>query len=258
MARAAILTGTAGGIIGSITGGWGIVWAIINIIYIWEFFSYSLDLALYSLTVGVYASSLLSQPISFTLFSAFSIVLALLLVVSCTLLGVGYYGLYKIGGGAMGIVGLIFSIIGSVAGGLFILLGNIITEIKVISFIFVPGFIFESVLGQIPYVIYTPSFFYIWIGFIIIAITFIIIAVVSIALRDTTARPRASLTAGILSIVGSCLFFPYILITPDPINGTLHIPMIGANMALTGFTLIFVAFILWAAVFYSSIKIKSH
>lgn len=96
MARVAILTGTAGGIIGSIRGGWGIVWAIINIIYIWEFFAYSLDLALYRLTVGIYASSLLSQPISFTLFSAFLIVLALLLIVSCTLLDVGYYGLYKL------------------------------------------------------------------------------------------------------------------------------------------------------------------
>jgi len=235
LSRGALLTGTAGGIIGTITAGIGVIWCIIDILlyaalmtyinFAIQFYEFGFIFLLMHNYLGYYLLMILmvaaTPTSSLALFFVFSLLLGVLLIVSCILTGVGFYGVYKAGGGAMGVVGLIFGIIGGVLGGLLILLGNMLMT---------PVTIGAS----------EPNYLFIWIGFIILALAFILMGTASIVVRDATANSSASVAAGILSIIGACLFFPYIL------------GILGDIMALIGFGLIFVAFILWAVVFYSS------
>jgi hypothetical protein len=105
MGRGALLTGMVGGIIGTIASVVGLIWSISSIFAEVEF-----HLFFYTLS---------------TLLIFSTILFVALLLVSCILTGVGFYGMYKVGGGAMGVVGLIFGIIGGVASAILILIGVI-------------------------------------------------------------------------------------------------------------------------------------
>nr|MDO8080408.1 hypothetical protein [Candidatus Freyarchaeota archaeon] len=161
MSRGALLTGTAGGIIGTITSALGFIWYIVYL-YIAQRYTWILFVPVYT------------GPS--TLVIAFTILFLALLLVSCVLTGVGFYGLYAIGGSSMGIVALIFGIIGGA------------------SFL---------VLELIDLFTNNPILFLI--GVIILIISFIIIGAASITLREVTTRPGAALAAGILSIIGGVL-----------------------------------------------------
>ena len=124
MSREALLTGTAGGIIGTITAGIGAIWGIISIILRITLSSFYANVIF--LLIGLispYKSPfstlidilyvLASDPSGLlSLFFMFSFMLSILLIVSCILTGVGFYGVYQAGGSVMGVVGLIFGIIG--------------------------------------------------------------------------------------------------------------------------------------------------
>nr|MDO8081400.1 hypothetical protein [Candidatus Freyarchaeota archaeon] len=144
---------------------------------------------------------------------------------SGVLTGVGFYGMYQAGGGAMGVVGLIFGIIGGTAGSLLLILGNILGT---------PLTLFAS----------EPNYLFIWIGMIILGVSFILLGVTSRVVRGSTTRPSAAAAAGTLSIIGGCFFFPYIL------DWLLRIA--GGIFTLIAFVLVLSAFIIWAAVFFGS------
>ncbi len=242
MSRAAFYTGTVGGIIGFITAGIGLIWCIYNMTYISDIYRYVADYYYYLITFGGYAYFFLPIHSSDALFSMYSMILAILLIVSGVLTGIGFFGVYRVGGGSMGIVGLATAIAGSSLGALLIYLGIITKVLKV------PTFVFWFI---IPFVMWTPAiltanFFYIWVGLLILAITFIMLGASSIAVREMTGNSTASMAAGVLSIIGGCFFFPYVLVLFEAIG------VFGCIFALVGFGLILVAFILWAVVFFSS------
>jgi hypothetical protein len=124
-------------------------------------------------------------------------VMALLLLVGCILTGIGFYGMYQAGGGAMGVVGLAFGIIGGVAGAIFLILGNVMTEIRSTPSVFI--------------YITRPNYLFIFIGFAILGVCLILMGSASIVVREATAHSAAAVAAGILSIIGGSLLFPYIL-----------------------------------------------
>lgn len=146
----------------------------------------------------------------------------------------------------MGIVGLIFGMIGGVIGPLFILLGNIFTSTMVVPVFIAP--LFDPFAGVLLVTLSVPSYIVIWLGMMVLTVTFILLGSSSIAVRETTNSSSAALAAGILSIIGACFLAFYIFV-----QGYVPIlAIIGGIFALTGFTLIFVAFILWTVVFFSS------
>nr|MDO8081398.1 hypothetical protein [Candidatus Freyarchaeota archaeon] len=255
MARGALLTGTAGGIIGAVTAGIGIEWSkvpllLTNTITVLQglnqlfygalqFASFHVDLINFLQRIWpVYIYPFLVMTSRVALFSMISLILAVLFIVSGVLSGVGFYGVYKAGGGAMGLVGLIIGIIGGVAGGTLIILGNTLA-----SFI---------TFSTMPLLFSIPNHLVIWIGVIILALTFVVLGSASIAVRNSTAHPSAATAAGFLSILGACFLFPYILVSFGDIWA-----LIGVGLMFVGFALIFVTFILWAVVFYSSRNIQS-
>ncbi|MEM2145803.1 MAG: hypothetical protein QW279_10605 [Candidatus Jordarchaeaceae archaeon] len=180
MSRGALLTGTAGGIIGTIDSAIGIIWCVAFFImprnYLWFY----------------------TGPSTFTI--VISILFMALLLVALILTGIGFYGLYTIGGHSMGVVALIFGIIGGAA---FLILGLVD--------LFAGSYVLTAV------------------GLLILLVSFIIIGVASIVMREVTMNPSAALAAGILSIIGGIF-----------------------AGAIIGFGLLFVAFLLWAIVFYNT------
>nr|MDO8080409.1 hypothetical protein [Candidatus Freyarchaeota archaeon] len=199
MGRGALLTGMAGGIIGTIASVVGIIWSISSMVAAVEFHFFFFTL-----------SPLL-------IFS--TILFVALLIVSCILTGVGFYGMYTVGGGGMGVVGLIFGIIGGIIAAILILIGLITYPSGTI--------IADSY--------YSWSILWNWIGFIILGISFIIMGSASIAVRECTPHSGTAVAAGVLSIIGGSTFIIYMIF-----------------FAWIGLILIFVAFLLWAIVFYTT------
>lgn len=241
-----MLTGTAGGIIGTITGIIGIIWSLVSISMTTEIYNYTQFFPMFTQWLQFSTLPLVLYPINVSSFTIFSIVLSVFLIVSCSLLGVGLYGLYKAGGGAMGLVGLITSTLGSITGSLFIILGSMTESIMVI------GGVRNYVIGGfLPVMVSMPNHFIILIGMIVIAISFILLGASSIVVRKTTIRSTTSVAAGILSIIGACFLILY-LFTPLQLS---PFAFLAGILTLIGFVLILVAFILWAVVFYSSREI---
>jgi hypothetical protein len=182
MGRGALLAGTAGGIIGTIASALGVIWMIVYFFVGVSFFS-----------LFFYTGPSMLQIVITILFVS-------LLLVACVLTGVGFYGLHTIGGSSMGIVALIFGIIGGSAFLVLVLLD-----------------------------LFTKTYLFSLIGIAILLISFIIMGAASIALREVTTKSGAAVAAGILSIIGGVLL-----------------------IGLLGFVLLFVAFLLWAIVFYTA------
>ncbi|MFB0563441.1 MAG: hypothetical protein ACETWM_19760 [Candidatus Lokiarchaeia archaeon] len=246
MAKAYMLTGMAGGIIGSITGIIGLIWCLISITSAIDIYNYIQMLFVNSQMVGILALVFFPYPSSIYLFTTFSFILATLLLVSLILVGLGFYGTYRAGAGAMGVVGLIFGIIGGVAGPLFIFLGNIMTGIELVPLFVAP--ILDPWAGLLLFPLSVPNYGFIWLGMMVLTITFILLGSSSIAVREMTNSPSATLAAGILSIIGSCFLILYLLVQ----NSVPILVIIGGILTLVGFILIFVAFILWSVVFFTS------
>ncbi len=207
MSRGALLTGMAGGIIGTIASAIGIAWSILSLV------SYEL------IFVPIYPFGFIpvySGPSMLVV--ALTIIFVVILFVACILTGIGFYGMYTAGGGAMGVVALIFAIIGGVAASIFTFLG-----------------VFGS-YGSFYYNPYSYILALSWIGFIIFGVSFIIIGSASIAVREVSTHSGTAVAAGVLSIVGgSCLIISILFF-----------------FVWIGFGLLFVAFILWAIVFYTT------
>jgi hypothetical protein len=245
LARVAFLTGAVGGIIGSIAAGLGIIWSMVFMIFAVEFRNYiQYLLASYTPLIIFF----IPYPSSSFLFSSLLLMVSLLLIVAGVLSGVGFYGVYKVGGGAMGMVGLIFAIVGSVLGVLFIITG-VLTQAYYYApvlylFSYPPYYLFY--IYEVP----TPNYLFIWIGFIILTVTFIVLGAASIAVRGETANSSASVAAGIVGIIGACFLVPFGLIMFLP-----AVPWLAGVFTLIGFASIMVTFILWAVVFFSSREI---
>jgi hypothetical protein len=240
LARGALLTRTVGSIIGALCGFIGIVWSITDIHYISEIWSalsgnsslfftilyFNLPFSQYLIFATIFGQLLTPSA---GLFSGLSMILALLLLVGCILTGIGFYGMYQAGGGAMGVVGLAFGIIGGVAGSVLLILGNVMAIRTMIDI-----FVWVTV----------PQYLFIFIGFVILGVSFILMGSASIVVREATAHSGAAAAAGILSIIGGSLLFIYVL--------ALFSIIIGDIFTMIGFILILTAFILWTAVFYGS------
>lgn len=234
----ALLSGTVGGITGAITAAVGIIWILTGNTFINDTKNFSAQLTFYlNYLIGApFGLPFVSSPIppliypSGSSFYIFSFLLVIFLIGTGILIGIGFYGTYKIGGGAMGVVGLVFSIIGMTLGALFIIMGNLISG-------YTPNLIpaLDAVIILIPFPIPNSNIF--GIGFLIMALTFILLGSASISMREMTQMPSASLAAGILSIIGAVFFV---------------IGILWYMVQIIGFGLIFVSFILWAIVFYSS------
>lgn len=246
MSKEAFYAGTLGGFFGSITGVIGIIWCVYNIIYIMDMYRYLTDYLNYGFFINGLAYFFLPIHTSDSLFSLYSMILVVLLIVSGILTGAGFYGTYRAGGGAMGIVGLIFGIAGGSIGALLILLGVTIRELKTPFelYLFYPYYYYPFIYWLFP--LFGPSFLYIWLGLLVLSVTFILLGVSSIVVREMTGNATASIAAGILSIIGACFFVPYVLVWIEIIE------ILGCIFALIGFVLILVAFVIWAAVFFSS------
>ena len=232
MSKAYLLTGTAGAIMGTITAFIGMMWSIVDVLFFMDFSNYMSEIMVFGTLLGPLAAFIIPYPDSSIWLLWFSLILAPMLIVTGTLTGLGFYGIRKAGGGAMSVVGLVFGIVGSIIGSLLILVGNLLnmTQIAIIPDIY------NYTLMIIPST--TPNFFIMWIGFIILGVTFILLGSASIVVREITINSSASSAAGILSIIGGCI--------------TIGGPIIFGGILLIGFILLFVAFILWAVVFYSS------
>jgi hypothetical protein len=178
MSRGALITGTVGGIFGTISSALGIFWiiAVLAMTSSWTFM-------------------LLIAPLKDHIPG---IVFMVLGIVALILVGIGFYGLYSLGGSSMGVVALIFGILGAVG-----------------YVILVLGEFGNSILAVI--------------GWLILLVSYIIIGIASITLREVTTNPGAALAAGILSIIGGIF-----------------------AIGLIGFVLLFVAYLLWAIVFYTT------
>jgi hypothetical protein len=234
----ALLGGVIGGTIGSIAAALGIIWSIMDNKFINDTKNFSIQLTGYlNYLIGTPPySPFFYFPIppliypSGSSFYIFSLLLVIFLIVTGILIGSGFYGTYKIGGGIMGGVGLISSLVGMTLGALFIIMGNRILGYTPSSILFGDGVIF-----LIPLSIPNSNIF--GIGFLIMALTFVLVGSASISVRELTQMPSSSSAAGILSIVGAVFF----------VTGYLWYVLL-----IIGFVLTFVAFILWAVVFYSS------
>ncbi|MEX2751143.1 MAG: hypothetical protein Q6366_004565 [Candidatus Freyarchaeota archaeon] len=237
MSRGALLTGMAGGIIGTITAIIGIMWSIVAYQCFTSISQAKISATIYSFIIGPWlAVPSVIQPIEthFLIFLVASIILVIFLVLTGILVGVGFYGVSTLGGGGMGVVALIFSSIGCVGAGFLIILGNMIhtTEYMLIfDFPFNPAsFRFGSIS--------VPNFQTIGTGFLILGATIIILGIANIVMRDSTTMPTASKATGIISIIGACFF----------LLGALNLPI----LYIIGFIIMLIVSILWAVVFYSS------
>ncbi|MBS7250112.1 MAG: hypothetical protein KIH08_05895 [Candidatus Freyarchaeota archaeon] len=265
MSKGALLTGTVGGIMGAVTAVFGIVWVFVHVIFSNEIVSYCSMLSNYLIGMiypdfpRFYALSQYPIPYfpSASLFGVASFILAMLLIVTGILFGLGFYGTYKIGGGIMGVVGLASSVKGMVAGALLIIVGNLTT-----------GYVYAYTLvemASVPfYPVTTPNFVVMWIGFIVLGVTCIILGSASMRVREMTEKPSAFYAAGTLSILCAVDFIAGGLVNivgGHTMGGLLRLLGLmnqlreGSSLAgiyIIGFALIFIAFILWAWAFYSS------
>lgn len=240
MPRDAFLVGTVGGIMGFITSVIGIIWSIVVNALLTEINSYLGQLSYYTSFLNPITKVVPYHGEPFPLLLAFypsassfyvlSFILSTFLILTSVVIGIGFYGTYKAGGGAMGVVGLTFSIIGITSGALLIIMGNLAT-----GYMYVQMLVEMSSAPFLP--VPTPNFPLIWIGFLILCVTFILLGSASIRVREMTDRPGASYAAGVLSIIGAVFFL---------IGSLWYI------LLIIGFGLILVAFILWAVIFYSS------
>ncbi|WXG39687.1 MAG: hypothetical protein WED07_02445 [Candidatus Freyarchaeum deiterrae] len=257
MSRRALLTGTAGGITGAITAAIGVVWGFV----LPQFYN---EIHIFAVDVSYYTTYLFNQPTqlwyehvypfiflspylpSASLFGALSFVLSILLIATSILIGVGFLGTYKIGGGAMGVIGLILSVLGITSGALLIIMGNLTTGYTAAWMM-----MGESSYPLFPILI--PNFSVIWIGFLVLGFTFFLLGWTGISVRKATAKPAASAVAGVLSIINALVFIGAILLISRfsyvDYSALVVFPIVGL---IIGFGAMLVAFILWAWVFYSS------
>ncbi|WXG41660.1 MAG: hypothetical protein WED07_13010 [Candidatus Freyarchaeum deiterrae] len=210
MGRGALLTGTAGGIIGTIAAGIGIIWFILI-----AFQSYQLI----PIIVGSIMIALPFYTGVSMIIIVFTILFVALLAVSSILTGVGFYGEYTVSQKAMGVVGLVFGIIGGVSAAILIIIGLFTNP----SIGFLQNYASNSLIIN-------------WIAFIILGVSFIIMGSASIVMGDFTTKPGAAKAGGILGIIGGSAFILYIL---------------GLTIII-GSGLVFTAFLLWAIVFYGT------
>ncbi|WXG41796.1 MAG: hypothetical protein WED07_13700 [Candidatus Freyarchaeum deiterrae] len=231
-----LLSGAVGGIVGTVTAAFGIIWVFITYSFLTDMNNYLGQWSSYLIPIfepGYGGLQPTSPPLyspSWFSFSVSSFILAILLIVTGVLIGIGFYGIHKSGGGAMSVVGLIFSIIVIAGGALLIIMGNLTT-----------GYMYANLMVEmqaVPFLpVPTPNFPLIWIGFFILGVAFILVGSASYSVRDMTDSPGASSAAGILSIIGAMFFI---------LGGVWYV------LLIVGFGLIFISFILWAVVFYSS------
>lgn len=243
MSRTAFLTGTAGGITGTITTFIGIIWAVVYPLYHFGLEDYASNLFSFSYLFGLEAVFVSPYPYFLeSLFILTTMLLTVLLIVTCILVGVGFYGTYKIGGGAMGAAALEMSIVGTVIATITIFLGSLLfreTHFEILHTYGGPYYSPSTFYSYSFFPVYAPGTLVIWLGFIILGVTFIVLGAASIVVREITPHPGAAMAGGILSIIGGAL-----LITS--FDGLMLF------LGLVGFVLLFVTMILWSVVFFSS------
>ncbi|WXG41712.1 MAG: hypothetical protein WED07_13275 [Candidatus Freyarchaeum deiterrae] len=240
------------GIIGSVLG---IVATVIGIFWIIQYYTFSsmyqqamaiqnlfFILYDYTIVVGLFQNLALSSALSSFMFVTF--ILALLLVLTLILMGVGLYGLGKIEGKSMGTVSLVFGVIGAILALILLLAGaatggttHNLTSIYLITH-------FSDIIGLTP--IWTLAFLvvmggvpavngvFLWLGLIAVGSTLIIFGATFVNLREGLDSPGLSVATGVLSIIAGIFLF------------------MGVLAPWLAFIILFVGLIMSALVFYGS------
>ncbi len=255
----ALLTGAAGGMVGAVTAVVGVLWGFITYAFLNEINTYLVQLSIYITTLSrviyFHGGYLWPLPLPYfpsaSLFSASSFILSIFLIAAGILVGIGFYGAYKIGGGARSLVGLVFGVIGTAVSALLIITGNLTTGYSMIT-----PFSVAPTMGNYYLSVPTLNFPVIWIGFLVLSVTFLVLGLAGRSVSEVTEKPSASSAAGSLSVTGAVVFIIGVLmgfVAPTFVStvGTSP-PPIWPPLLIIGFGLIFLAFVLWAMVFYSS------
>ncbi len=261
LGRRTLLAGTAGGILGAITAVVGIMWEIIGVtassrefLVFSKYFTYPFLELFFAAYYTPYPSSSTSAP-----FPEFSIILAVLLIVTGVLTGMGFYYAYEKKGAS--VVGLIGSL-GIALGALPLIWGSLTPMLGALFQSNMYGVVFGIIGGYNAFqwvnLISEPNWYIIRPGFIILGISFILLGYANIAAREEiSAKRSASTAAGVLSIlgaipflIGGLLFQSYAAYLSSYILAFLSV--ISVISIFVGFVIIFAAFIPLAVVFYTS------
>nr|MDO8081165.1 hypothetical protein [Candidatus Freyarchaeota archaeon] len=244
----AITTGVFGSVSGIVTTVVGILWSIRYFEFIGardsavtiqnlpiinpSFLELAVHLGFFQ---NIHVSSLLSG------LQGLTTILALLLVLTLILTGVGLYGLGKIEGKSMGVVSLVVGVIAAIIV-LLLLLGGAVagsrtpTIISLLTSIYAPWLITQypiSVIvlaGGVPHV----NILLLSLGLLVSGVALIIFGATFINVREGLDSSNLSLATGILSIIAGIVLFFVVL------------------LAFIAFIILFVTFIMAALVFFQS------
>ncbi|MEM2984072.1 MAG: hypothetical protein QXL24_02535 [Candidatus Jordarchaeaceae archaeon] len=244
-----ITAGVFGAVVGLVSTIVGILWSlqyyalaslhqtavtIQNMLYVFE------ELTFF---IGFFHNLQLNSAISG--FLGVTAILAILLLVTLILVGLGLYGIGKIEGKTMGTVGLVIGIIAAILILLLLILGvtaggtvHTLTSIWVlrnlgwvISMPLNPGKImFLVLMSGVPSV----STSLLWLGLLVLGITVIIFGATFILMRETLSSPGLAVAAGVLYIISGIFLFAGVLV-----------PWLA-------FIILFVSFIMSALIFFQA------
>ncbi len=253
MSRRLMLTGTVGGVIGTITGSIGILWIATYFIFLnklsYEYtFSVICFLYLFGPFIGQFFFPSLFPAFLELVFLILTILLGISLIITSIMVGLGFYGLSEQGAGGIGGAALITGVSGtSVAAILLVLADTVFREFHLSSLYL---FYYPYYYYPIYLYIYTPGSLFIWYSLIVLGITFFVLGLVSVLARDSTPSLNSAVAAGILSIIGGILLiqcsYTFILT-----NFSLIIPGY-LYLGIPSFATLIACGIFWAYMFHSS------
>jgi hypothetical protein len=245
-----ILTGVFGSVFGIVTAIIGVLWGLR-----YTDFVANHDLAVGIQNLPIIQSSSLERSIQISFFmdlhvsdlqsslAFLTFILAVLLVLTLILTGVGLYGLGIVEQKSMGTVGLVFGVIGGILAMLLLLIGstgpNTPTFISLLVFTYAPSLITQY---PIPVLVLAggvanvhPTL--LGLGFIVFGVTIIMFGAAFISVREGLDSPGLSTATGVLFII-SGIFLILIVLLP--------------LLSWLSTFILFVAFIMTALVFYGS------
>ncbi|MEM3586019.1 MAG: hypothetical protein QXO71_01740 [Candidatus Jordarchaeaceae archaeon] len=250
-----IIAGIFGSVIGIVLTIVGILWILQYNIVLSEYQS-AVNLQNIFFFIGdivgtrifiLYFFQNLSVSNAITSFTGITGLLVILLIPTLILLGVGLYGLGKIEGKAMGIVSLIFGIIGAVLATILLLEGAASggTTITAASLWIMmnsgPLFLFGTTPPLIKFVflidmlgVPTVNTGLLWLGLLVLGITITIFGATFILVREGLESPGLSVATGVLFILAGIFLF------------------LGVLLPWLSFIFLFVALIMAALVFFGS------
>jgi hypothetical protein len=242
-----IITGVFGSVSGMVTSIVGILWGLRYAEFVGAH-----DIAVLVQDLPILQPSFLERAIQLGFFqdihisnlqsglAGLSFILAVLLVLTLILTGVGLYGLGKVEEKSMGTVSLVIGVIGAVIAMLLLLIGttgpNTPTLISLLAFIYAPSVITQYPIyvivlaGGVPHV----STLLLWLSFIVVGATIITFGATFINVREGLDSPGLCVATGVLFLISGIFL------------------LVGLLLPWLATFILFVAFIMATLVFYGS------